>query len=132
MTHCLGQNAEHSAHALEIAQRGCLARQSVEYVWVEWIAEFELFNSTRATTFFGQNIAMGVPKRFVGVDYVCRTRIVDPRKNAAPNDLCGFIILGWIQYRCFSTRNALEFEHRACKKFVLGREGIHALAASLH
>lgn len=71
---------------------------------------------------------MDAPKFAITVDHFRRAGIVNRRKQAASDDLCGFIIPCRIEVGRLPAGDAFEFRHGAGEEFVLVGEGVHALA----
>ena len=125
------QQAQHAAHALELAQGGGLASQGRQHVRVEGVADREILRGLRTGGFLGQRFALFPPERLVGVDDLALA-VVHALEQAAQQHRRRLGVLRGVQERRLAGGDAHRLGHGVRDELVLLAVGVRGAAIPAH
>ena len=125
-----GEQAQHAAHTLELADGAGLGGQRLQHFGMQRIAGCERLGGFRPAGLFGQLVAVFGPQLAVGVDHRANAIVVDALEQAAAQHLRQFVVFGGVQQRGFAGGNALRLRHPVGHELVFLAVGVGGLAVA--
>ena len=119
-----GQQPEHSAHPLEVAERRRLAGQGFEDFGVKGVARPEGLDGCGAAGVFDQRAAARRPALPVRLDRRTGSGFVDRVEQAAAEHLDGLVLLGRVEQGRLARGDALRLRHAVGDEPVLLAIGV--------
>jgi hypothetical protein len=92
-----GQEAQHAAHALEVAEGGGLLAQRGDQLRVQRIAGLQRLRAAVVRALRWQVVAMAIPELAVGVDNLGGAGVVDVGEQAPAQDADGLVFLRGVE-----------------------------------
>ena len=122
-----GKQAQHAAHALELADGGGLAGQRLQNFGVQRIAGRERLRRLRVAGFRRQRVSMLAPQALIGGDWA-GLLLVNALEQPSAQHLRGFIVLGGVQQGGFAGGNAFRLRHPVGHELIFLAVGVAGLA----